>query len=150
MDTLMDTPDSLEAQVERQIGLAERNNHRRLRLIMWATVIAFSLGLLAIWVLGFSPECLAAIAACGGTAGFLFNQVGLKKSSCPRCGSDWEMRSLDSRYMPITRFYLKECPYCGLKVAAVPPRVRTEFLHTSVIQANPAPVEDCTATESKE
>ena len=113
----MNNPESIESQVKLQICLAERNCDRRTRATMYAAVTSAGLGLYFIWYFGISPEWLMIIGAFGGVIGFVIYEANLKQRAvCPCCGGSWEMRGLGPGFMPIGKFYLKECPFCKLKI----------------------------------
>ena len=77
------------------------------------------LGFLFIWLFDLQPIWVVVLAVFGGACGFVFHGLTLsQRAKCPSCGGSWEMEALNQRCVPNTRFYLKECPFCKMKIPA--------------------------------
>ena len=124
----MSVSESVEDQVRRQIALAEKNCDRRVRFVVYGSVVGFVIGLCLIWIIGLQPAWVVILGASGGVAAFVIHESSLKhKAKCPRCGGTWEMEGLRHGGIPVARFYLLECPFCKLRIRGTSSDQRAKF-----------------------
>jgi hypothetical protein len=107
----------MTSEVDMQKRIAEQNCDRCLRFTLYGALAGGVIGVLIVWMVEVTSIWICIAALLSGASGAIIHQITrTQAAACPACGGSWEMKTLNHRMVPNTKFYLKNCPFCLMQI----------------------------------